>query len=307
MAVDYYRELGVPRDASAEDVKKAYRKLAAELHPDKNPGNATAEARFKRVNAAHQVLSDKRKRSLYDEFGEEGLREGFNVEAARAYKHATGRRVPADGSFNVEDFFPGGGGGLGDLMGDLFAGRAGRRRGPARGADLASEITVDFASAVRGTTVQFERERGAPVTVRIPAGADDGDRVRVAGHGAPGGGGGPPGDLIITIRVRPHPQFERDGLDLYLDLPVSAGEAFHGAKVPVPTPGGDVSLKVPAHAQSGQTVRLKGRGVKRKSEVGDLFVRILVQLPEKENRELAAAIDTLTEATRTDIRKGIAF
>src|SRR6185369_2763758 len=120
MAVDYYRELGVPRDASAEDVKKAYRKLAAELHPDKNPGNATAEARFKRVNAAHQVLSDRRKRSLYDEFGEEGLREGFNVEAARAYKNATSRRAPADGSFNVEDFFPGGGGGFGDLMGDLF-------------------------------------------------------------------------------------------------------------------------------------------------------------------------------------------
>jgi curved DNA-binding protein len=308
MAVDYYRELGISRDASAEDVKKAYRKLAAELHPDKNPGNATAEARFKRVNAAHQVLSDKRKRSLYDEFGEEGLREGFNAEAARAYRSGAGRRVPADGSFNVEDFFSGGGGGgLGDLMGDLFGGRAGRRRGPARGADLASELTVDFASAVRGTTVSFQREHGAPVTVRIPAGADDGDRVRVAGHGAPGAAGGPSGDLIITIRVRPHSHFEREGLDLYLDLPVSAGEAYHGAKVPVPTPGGEVSLKVPAHAQSGQTVRLKGRGVKRKNEVGDLFVRLLVQLPERENREIAAAIDTLTEATKKDVRRGIEF
>jgi curved DNA-binding protein len=134
MAVDYYKELGVSREASPEQVKKAYRKLAAELHPDKNPGNATAEARFKRINTAHQVLSDKNKRALYDEFGEDGLREGFNAEAARAYKQATGRRVPVDGSFNVEDFFSsGGGGGLGDLMGDLFGGRAGRRRGPMRG------------------------------------------------------------------------------------------------------------------------------------------------------------------------------
>jgi curved DNA-binding protein len=309
MAVDYYQELGVSRDASAEDVKKAYRKLAAELHPDKNPGNAAAEARFKRVNAAHQVLSDRRKRSLYDEFGEEGLREGFNPEAARAYRNATSRRGSPDGSFNIEDFFQGGGaGGLGDLMGDLFGGgRAGRRRGPSRGADLGSEITVDFASAVRGTTVSFQRDKGEAVSVRIPPGADDGDRVRVAGQGAPGAGGGPSGDLVIAIRVRPHSHFERKGLDLYLDLPVSAGEAFHGAKVPVPTPGGEVSLKVPAHAQSGQTVRLKGRGVKRKDEVGDLFVRLLVRLPEKENREIAAAIDTLTEATADDIRKGVEF
>src|SRR6185436_13278546 len=144
---------------------------------------------------------------------------------------------------NIEDFFPsGGGGGLGDLMGDLFGGRAGRRRGPARGADLGSEITVDFASAVRGTTVSFQRDKGEPVSVRIPPGADDGDRVRVAGQGAPGAAGGPSGDLVIAIRVRPHPHFERDGLDLSLDLPVSAGEAYHGAKVPVPTPGGEVSL-----------------------------------------------------------------
>ena len=306
MAADYYSELGISRDASAEDVKKAYRKLAAELHPDKNPGNKAAEARFKRVNTANQVLSDKRKRSLYDEFGEEGLREGFKPDAARAYRNATGRRAPADGNFNVEDFFAGGGAGFGDLMGDLFGGR-GRRRGPARGADLESEITVDFADAVRGTTVSFQGEWDEAVTVRIPPGADDGDRVRVAGQGAPGAAGGPSGDLVIQIRVRPHPHFEREGLDLHLDLPVSAGEAFHGGKVPVPTPGGEVSLKVPAHAQSGQIVRLKGRGVRRKNDVGDLFVRLLVRLPERDSREIAAAIDTLNDATPPNIRRGIAF
>jgi curved DNA-binding protein len=306
MAADYYQELGISRGATAEDVKKAYRKLAAELHPDKNPGNTTAEARFKRVNTAHQVLSDRKKRALYDEFGEEGLREGFNPEAARAYRNAAGRRVSTDGNLNVEDFFSGGGG-FGDLMGDLFGGRAVRRRGPARGADLGAEVTVDFASAVRGTTVSFQRERGEPVSVRIPPGADDGDRVRVPGQGAQGGGGGPAGDLVITIRVRPHPHFEREGLDLYLDLPVNAGEAFHGAKVPVPTPGGDVSLKIPAHAQSGQTVRLKGRGVRRKNDVGDLFVRLLVRLPEEENREITDSIDTIAAATPKNIREGISF
>jgi curved DNA-binding protein len=306
MAGDYYQELGVSRDATPEDVKKAYRKLAAELHPDKNPGNKAAEARFKRVNTANQVLSDKKKRSLYDEFGEEGLREGFNQEAARAYKRARSGQAPVDGSFNVEDFFSGGGGaGFGDLMGDLFGGRGQRRRGPARGPDLSSEVTVDFADAIRGITVSFQRDRGSPVSVRIPPGADDGERVRVAGQGAAGASGGPPGDLIITVRVRPHPHFERDGLDLYLDLPVNAGEAFHGAKVPVPTPGGDVSLKVPAHAQSGQVVRLKGRGVRRKDEVGDLFVRLLVHLPAKEGSEIADAIETLTNATRKDLRHGI--
>jgi len=308
MAADYYQELGVPRDASADDIKKAYRKLAAELHPDKNPGNAAAASRFKRVNSAHQVLSDKKKRALYDEFGEEGLREGFNPEAARAYKRARSGRVAADGgaAFNVEDLFSGGAG-FGDIMGDLFGGRGARRRGPARGHDLEAEITVDFASAIRGTTVSFQRERGEPVTVRIPPGADDGDRVRVAGQGAPGPQGGHPGDLIITVRVHGHEHFEREGLDLYLDLPVNAGEAFHGAKVPVPTPGGEVTMKVPAHAQSGQTVRLKGRGVRRKNDVGDLFVRLLIRLPEKESREIQQAVDVLAEATHENIRSGITF
>jgi len=239
------------------------------------------------------------------------LREGFNVEAARAYRRARsaggGGRVSADGAFNVEDLFSGGAGGFGDLMGDLFGGRGPRRRGPARGPDLEAEVTVDFAGAITGTTVSFQRDNGAPVTVRIPPGADDGDRVRVAGQGAPGVAGGPPGDLVITVRVRPHSHFERDGLDLHLDLPVSAGEAFHGAKVPVPTPGGDVTLKIPAHAQSGQAVRLKGRGVRRKDEVGDLFVRLLIVLPDKEDRDIAAAIDTLAAATEKSIRSGIKF
>jgi curved DNA-binding protein len=318
MAADYYKDLGVARDATPEQIKKAYRKLAGQLHPDKNPGNPTAEARFKAVNRAHQALSDKKKRALYDEFGEDGLREGFQPESVRAYRRATqggaGGAPGGVGGFGFEDIFGsarGGNGGLGDLMGDLFGGggrSGGRRRGTARGADLATDIPIDFASAIRGTTVSLRVQPDAePVTVRIPPGAGDGDRVRVAGHGAPGSGGAPPGDLVITVRVQPHPHFEREGLDLRLDLPITVGEAYRGAKVAIPTPDGDVTLKVPKCAQSGQIVRLKGRGVRRKDQVGDLFVRFLVRLPEEESKALEDAISVLEKATKDDIRTGIAL
>jgi len=310
MPADFYKELGIDKGASAEEVKKAYRKLAAQLHPDKNPGNAAAEARFKAVNHAYQVLSDKKKRALYDEFGEAGLREGFQPEAARAYQRRPGRVVmEGDGTgFNFEDIFSSPGrGGLGDLMGDLFGGRAGgrRRNAPIQGADVEGELTVDFADAIAGTTVSVTMGNAEGVKVRIPPGAGDGDRVRVPGQGEPGANHGKPGDLIITVRVRPHPFFEREGLDLHLDLPITAAEAYRGAKVSVPTPEGHVTLKVPAHAQSGQVVRLKGRGVRRKNETGDLFVRFLIQLPDQESKELESAIDTLEKATTGDVRAGI--
>lgn len=312
MPADFYKELQVSRDASAEEIKKAYRKLAQELHPDKNPGNATAEARFKAVNRAYQTLSDKKRRALYDEFGEEGLREGFHPEAARAYRRGGGGgrgSFGGDGSFGFEDIFSSAGrGGLGDMMGDLFGGKAQRRRGPARGADVARDVTVEFADAIRGTTVPVHvRADLEPVKVRIPAGAGDGDRVRVSGHGLPGSAGSTPGDLIITVRVQPHPHFERDGLDLRLDLPISVAEAYHGGKVSVPTPDGDVSLKVPAHAQSGQVVRLKGRGVRRKDQTGDLFVRFMIRLPEQETKEITDAIAALGSAGADDLRAGLSF
>jgi curved DNA-binding protein len=195
MAEDFYKDLGVGREASAEEIKKAYRKLAAQLHPDKNPGNAGAEARFKTVNRAYQTLSDKKKRALYDEFGEEGLREGFHPEAARAYRHAGARGAPGGAAaFDVEDLFrTASHSGLGDMMGELFGGR-GRKRPPRRGPDVASDLTVDFADAVRGTTVSLRVQPSAEsVKVRIPPGAGDGDRVRVAAHGAPGAAGPAPG------------------------------------------------------------------------------------------------------------------
>jgi curved DNA-binding protein len=311
---DFYEELGVSRSATPAEIKKAYRKLAAELHPDKNPGNKKSEARFKVVNRAHQVLSDEKKRKLYDEFGEDALREGFDADAARAYRNATrgGHVRHPGGGVSLEDLFsggmPGGGsGGFGDMLGDIFSNR-GRRGGPAKGSDLASEVEVDFVSAIRGAELVMRMQSGGdPVKVRVPPGAGDGDRVRIPGHGAPGALGGPAGDLIVTIRVGTHPHFERLGLDLYLDLPVTAAEAYRGAKVRVPTLEGSVTLTVPPHAQSGQVARLKGKGVKRQNQQGDLYVRFEIKLPVKESAAVDKAIDALESAMEGDVREGISF
>jgi curved DNA-binding protein len=307
VATDLYQELGVKRDASPEEIKKAYRSLAAKLHPDRNPGDAKAEARFKTVNRAHQVLGDAKKRRLYDEFGEDGLREGFDAEAARAYRRASGARFRRGGPQNLEDLFGGGGANMGDLFGDLFAGGNGRRAQP-KGSDVISEITVDFASALHGTELRLKApDTGDELTVRIPKGADTGDKLRVPGHGARGRMGGQPGDLLLKIVVLSHPHFERDGIDLYLDLPISVTEAYEGAKVRVPTPDGPVTMTVPAHAQSGQVARLKGKGVQRQKRRGDLYVRFLVRLPDSDTEHVKNAIKTLGEATPTSLRDEIHF
>lgn len=317
MAADFYKELGVSRTASDDEIKKAYRKLASKLHPDKNPGDKKTETRFKAVNAAYQALSDQEKRGLYDEFGEEGLREGFNSGAARAYRGgggvgARGRR--GSGGPNIEDLFSTPGSeppsGIGDLFGDLFsrAGRRGASPGGMKGSDIASEVVVDFISALRGAELKLRlQDGGEDITVRVPPGAGDGDKVRIAGHGAPGAYGGPPGDLLLSIRVKKHPHFERSGLDLHLDLPITVGEAYRGAKVRVPTPDGPITLTVPKHAQSGQVARLKGRGVKRKTEQGDLFIRFQIKLPVLDSEEIEQAVTTLEAAMAGDVRADVHF
>jgi curved DNA-binding protein len=315
---DLYAVLGVPKTAEADALKKAYRKLAGQLHPDKNPGNKSAESRFKQVNHAYEVLGDAKKRKLYDEFGEEALREGFDVERARAYKGWAARQPPGgvrDGyggaqAFDPEDLFGGaaaGGAGFGDLFGD-FMGRSRRQRGPAKGPDLESEITIDFASAVKGATFELRPQgsAAAPVNVRIPPGAADGSRIRIPGQGGPSPNGGPRGDLVLTVHVTPHPHFRREGDDLHLDLPITLAEAYHGSKVHVPTPEAAVNLKVPEGAQSGQVVRLRGKGVARKGRpAGDLYVHFLIQIPTARSEEVTKLVDELAKSQEQDPRVDI--
>jgi curved DNA-binding protein len=319
MAEDLYGVLGVPKDADAESIKKAYRKLAAKLHPDRHPGDKKAEDRFKRVNHAYDVLGDATKRRLYDEFGEEGLREGFDPERVRSYREWTSRQARSGGgagygggqAVDLEELFgPGAAnsGGFGDLFGDLI-GRARRsQRGPLKGPDLESEITIDFVSAIRGATLEL-RPQGhvsAPVTVRIPAGASEGSRVRIPGQGGPSTTGGARGDLVLTIHVTPHPYFRREGDDLHLDLPVTVAEAYQGSKVKVPTVEGSVTLKVPERTQSGSVVRLRGKGVAKKGRPpGDLFVHFMIQIPADSAPEVAQLVDKLSAFQQEDPRKDI--
>lgn len=326
MAEDFYSVLGVPRSADAAAIKKAYRKLARDLHPDKNPGDKAAEARFKAVNRAYEALGEPDKRKLYDEFGEDALREGFDAEKARAYKQwqeragagggfggggggAGGGVYGGGGRVNLEDLFGGQVGGNvygGDPFADLF-GRTRRARGPMKGQDLEQEFTVDFDSAVRGTQLSMQKQGEAqPVTVRIPPGADDGSRVRIPGQGAPSPNGGPPGDLILVIHVSPHKLFEREGDDLYLDVPITVSEAVKGAKVKVPTFDGPVAVKVPPGTQSGTKLRLRGKGVARKGrETGDLYVRFMVQVPSGESPELIKLVDELAKFEPADVRENL--
>ena len=325
MANDLYTELGVSRTADADTIKKAYRKLAQKLHPDKNPGNKQAETRFKAVNQAYDVLSDEKKRKLYDEFGEEGLREGFDPERVRAYKQwasqqGAGRRGTGGGGpgawsntegVRIEDLFgqaaAGNSGGMGDIFGDLF-GRARRQRGPAKGSDLESEVTIDFASAVNGTTLEIHPNDGRLVTVRVPPGASEGSRIRIAGQGASSPFGGPPGDLLLLVHVQPHPFFRSEGDDLHVDVPITLAEAYHGAKIRVPTPAGFVSLRVPEGTQSGSVVRVRGKGITRKGRTpGDLYVRFLVRIPDDRSAETAKLIDQLAEKSSGDPRTELKF
>ncbi len=339
---DLYSILGVDRNATQEEIKKAYRRLARKYHPDVNPGNAKAEQRFKEISAAHDVLSDPEQRKLYDEFGEEALRQGFDPEQARAYKQwakgfqATGGGYEhmRGGFGNVEDIFSrfrtGGGApgaiNLEDLLNGMFSqpgtggfhfeespfsggGAFGGTRGRSRkGTTARTTIEIDLLEAIRGTekTLTLSAGPGAPprtVTVRIPPGVEDGGKVRVPGQGMPGIGGGPPGDLIMEVRVRPHPLLRRVGDDLELNVPVTIGEAYHGAKIQVPTPDGPVTVRLPPNTRSGTRLRLRGRGTGRKGKAkGDFYAVIQVQPPDRRDEATARAVSEIEKAYTRNVR-----
>jgi molecular chaperone DnaJ len=388
---DYYAALGVAKNADAGAIKKAYRQLARELHPDKNPGNAASETRFKEVSEAYDVLSDPKRRSEYDEarrvFGSGGFRPGAGAGGGFPGGAGGGQ------AFDLGDIFGGAGapgaggraGGLGDLFGGLFTGGAGgpgasgtaRGRaaatGPARGQDVETEATLAFDEAVLGVTVPLRmqspgtcatchgngarpgtsphtcpvcngagvtsRSQGAfafsepckecrgtgsvvedpcpeckgsgvtsqtrTITVRIPAGVRDGQRIRLAGKGAPGRRGGPAGDLFVVVHVTGSELFGRSGDDLTLTVPVSFAEAALGTTLTVPTLDGTVSLKVPAGTASGRTFRVRGRGAPGKTALGDLMVTVEVAVPSRLTPGAREAIEKLAAELPDDPRPEI--
>jgi curved DNA-binding protein len=276
---DFYKTLGVSRTASEDEIRKAYRKLARKFHPDVNPNDRKAEEKFKEISFAYEVLSDKDKRARYDEFGVQGLAEGFDPAQAREYTRWSqgARRSPS-----YETFTSGEDVDLEDLLGGLFGGAGRRTRGPARGRDASGEIEVDFLDAVRGGEVRVQvADRGA-LRIKIPPGSETGTKIRLAGQGDSGDPGAPAGDLFLTLKVRPHPHFRREGNDLHLDLPVTVPELVQGASVEVPTPDGSVTMKIPSRSQSGRVLRLRAKGAPKlgASDKGDLYVKLVVELPD---------------------------
>ncbi len=313
---DLYAILGVARGADEGAIRKAYRQLARRYHPDVNPGDASAEDRFKEISRAYDVLSDAEKRRNYDEFGEVSLQGGFDAEQARRSREAFASRFGREGQprFEGQGFERPEFGGLDDLFSDLFSRRGwGDARRERKGGDLEAELELDFVDAARGGEQRLSIARPTAdgslrqesVTVRIPPGVADGGRIRLRGKGAEGRGGAPAGDLYARIRVRPHRFFRREGRDLLLDLPVTVGEATLGAKVEVPTLEGRVTLTIPPGTDSGAKLRLRGKGVPHPSgkAAGDLYVIVQIRVPRKLTPEAAAKLRELERFDPPDPRK----
>jgi len=289
---DFYAVLGVSKDVSDADLKKTYRKLARQHHPDSNAGDAKAEARFKEISEAYSVLSDPEMRAEYDQMRAMGSGARFTAGGG--------------GSQGFDDIFRGFGRGsqrnqsdFDDILGGLFGGGRfgqpsggfGGYGGPVKGGDITANTTLDFLTAIRGDTVGLQMSHGREVKVKIPAGVADGQKIRLKGKGQQSPDGGEPGDLVITVSVRPHPVFARDGLNLRVEVPVSFAEAALGATIEVPTLDGDsVRLKIPAGTPSGRVLRVKGRGVTTSKGTGDLLAEVEVAVPDNLS---TAAIDAL--------------
>jgi len=303
---DFYKSLGVASDASDADIKRAYRKLAKDLHPDKNPGDAAAEQRFKEVSEAYSVLSDSTQRHEYDAVramtrggarftAGSGPSGGFSDDVFSGFfsrqSGRTGYAGAGGSNVNVED-----------LLSGLFGNGAGGFSGPGAptGRDVEASTSLTFRQAVEGDTVTLRREDGSTVTTRVPAGVRNGQKIKLRGKGNPGPGGN--GDLILTVTVEPHPVFGRDGDNLTITLPVTFAEAALGAQVEVPTfDGSTVTVKLPPGTPAGRTLRVKGRGVRRKDgSSGDLLVSVSVAVPQKLDGAAREAVEAYAAATAAD-------
>jgi DnaJ-class molecular chaperone len=283
LPADPYETLGVKKDASADDIRKAYRALAKKLHPDLNPGNKKAEDEFKEVTVAYDLLSDPDKRARFDR-GEIDAT-GAERPQQRFYRDFAdgGASHPYSNDAGYADFADA------DLFGDLF-GREGRANFRMRGADALYRLEVDFLDAINGAKRQITLPEGDMLEVAIPAGTRDGQTLRLRGKGRPGIGGGAPGDALIEIAVRPHPVFTRKGDDIHVELAVPLDQAVLGGRVTVPTPSGPVTMTVPKWSNSGAVLRLKGKGARHRGGHGDEYVTLKVMLPDKPDPEIEKLI-----------------
>jgi len=305
MADDPYSVLGVAKTASGADITKAYRKLAKKLHPDLNPGDKAAEEKFKQITAAYEIVGDEEKRGRYDRGeidagGQERPQQRYYREYAGGDEGARYRSTAG-----YEDI-----GAFSDLFGDLFGERGGVRGGGAggrrfsmRGQDAQYRLDVDFLDAVNGTKTRITLPDGGTLDVTIPPGVTDGQVLRLKGKGNPGMGEGGAGDALIEITVRPHAVFKREGDDILVEVPITLDEAVLGGKVEVATVTGRVFATVPPGSNTGQTLRLKGRGVKRGAASGDQLVRLSVVMPERLDDDLKAFAEKWRESHRYDPRR----
>ncbi|MBW1877706.1 MAG: J domain-containing protein [Deltaproteobacteria bacterium] len=312
-----YATLGVSTTASQEDIKRSYKKLARKYHPDVNKARG-AEQEFKDVNAAYDAVGDPEKRKLYDEFGEVALKPGFDAQKAKAWQQASsgfgrsprggGPRSRAGGGGFSFDF--GGDMDMDDFLSDLFSTHT---HSPSprseRGASQSIEMTIDAMTTFLGgeRRISMQRPNGSVdrIVVKIPAGAKDGVKLRIQGQGLPPRGGGPCGDLFITLNVPEHPILKRQGHDLEMNVPLTVLESLEGARITVPTPTGDVRVTIPAGVEVGTRMRLKGRGVQRKGRAGDLYLVLQTQVPNTKEPWVVEAAKAMESAYAGDIRSGL--
>jgi DnaJ-class molecular chaperone len=311
---DPYKVLGVSRDATADQIKSAYRKLARGLHPDLHPNDKQAEDKFKKVSAAYDILSDARKKARYDA----GEIDAGGSERGRA-RARSAAGAGAGGGFGFGGFGFGGGSPFGENAQDIFdellrRRDKGRAKGwspfddqpgmaPAAGGDAHFSLKITFAEAALGATKRITLTSGKNLDVKVPPGAKDGSTLRLKGQGHAGRGGGPAGDALIEIKIEPHPFFQRQGDDVTITVPVTLGEAIGGAKITVPTVDGKVALTIPPGANSGTTLRLKGKGAGTSGARGDQLVTLKVMLPDRADDELADFLKKWESKHPYEVRK----
>jgi DnaJ-class molecular chaperone len=294
-STDYYKALGVDKKASPEEIKKAFRKLAVKYHPDRNPNDKAAEDKFKDINEAYAVLSDPKKKEEYDTFGSSGFHKQYSQEDIfRGFDF--GNAYKDMGAGGGEDIFS-------RLFGGSFSrggARGGFRGGPQRGGDLEMEVEISFRDAAQGAEKQIAFRRNGQreeLKIKIPAGVDNGSKIRLTGKGGQGEGGGPDGDLFLTMRVLPDQLFTREGGDLFVDRTIPFSAACLGTSLDVPTLESDKRIKVPAGIQPGTKIRLKGCGLKPlgSNSKGDLYVKVAVHVPETLNAEQKKLVEELAK------------